>query len=206
MAKSMIMHFELIDEYLLTGSPQKAQVVETLLADRSPVPGAAPFYEGMKMLGARTPDLTLVALRLVLAGKRADDANVVTLRSAAKEGRDAYQRALQTLALCVVALFLTNTAALAQASPTPNVYRSLESGEPAHRAAAIHGRIVKVDYPGDVFFVKTAGGIKRVNVVPTTTISSRAGYATFGDLKPGLHIEANVFEVGGRLVAQAIRI
>ncbi len=42
--------------------------------------GAAPFYEGLERLGARTPDLALIALRLVLAGKKADDASVTRLR------------------------------------------------------------------------------------------------------------------------------
>lgn len=34
----------------------------------------------MQRLGDRTPDLALIALRLVLAGKKADDANVTALR------------------------------------------------------------------------------------------------------------------------------
>jgi hypothetical protein len=54
------------------------------------------------MLGARTPDLTLYALRLVLAGKKADDENVVALRDLAERvrsgedasAREAYMRAL----------------------------------------------------------------------------------------------------------------
>jgi hypothetical protein len=98
------MHFDLLDAYLLTGSPSKPEVVATLLAGPSPVPTAAAFYEGMRMLGSRTPDLTLVALRLVLAGKRADDASVVELREyvqrargggdGAQEAREAYARVL----------------------------------------------------------------------------------------------------------------
>jgi hypothetical protein len=83
----MAMQFESIDDYLLTGAPRKADVVAALLARRSELPAAAPFYEGMQLLGARTPDLTLVALRLVLAGKRADDANVVELRGFAEQAR-----------------------------------------------------------------------------------------------------------------------
>ncbi|HTU70190.1 MAG TPA: hypothetical protein VMF11_07690 [Candidatus Baltobacteraceae bacterium] len=81
------MHFELIDEYLLTGTPRKSEVIEALLANRSELAAAAPFYEGIRMLGARTPDLTLVALRLILAGKRADDAGVVELRELAERSR-----------------------------------------------------------------------------------------------------------------------
>ncbi len=98
------MNFELIDRYLLDGSPNRDDIVRALLSSPSDLPGALPFYEGMRMLGARTPDLTLIALRLVLAGKRADDAAVIHLReliaSARKEGPDAQEaRAAYHLAL-----------------------------------------------------------------------------------------------------------
>jgi hypothetical protein len=82
-------HFELLDRYLLEGKPAKDVVVKTLLSEPSAASGAAPFYEGMRMLGARTPDLTLVALRLVLAGKKADDESVVELRTLAERARAA---------------------------------------------------------------------------------------------------------------------
>lgn len=74
------MEFNLLDRYLLEGAPPKAQVVEELLKKRADVPGAAAFYQGIRMLGAKTPDLSLIALRLVLAGKPADDVHVVRLR------------------------------------------------------------------------------------------------------------------------------
>jgi hypothetical protein len=50
------MDFELLDGYLLDAKPVKADVVKRLLAERSPLPAAQAFYEGMRMLGARTPD------------------------------------------------------------------------------------------------------------------------------------------------------
>lgn len=74
------MDFELLDGYLLDGMPCKAEVVRQLLENRSHAPAAAPFYEGFRRLGARTPDLALIALRLVLAGKKADDAAVTRVR------------------------------------------------------------------------------------------------------------------------------
>jgi hypothetical protein len=74
------MKFGLLDGYLLDGVPEKGEVVRRLLADPPTVDGAGPFYEGMRMLGARTPELTLIALRLVFAGKKADDGAVVDLR------------------------------------------------------------------------------------------------------------------------------
>ncbi len=96
------MEFELLDGYLLQAKPAKADVVKALLAQRSDVAAAQPFYEGMRMLGARTPDLTLLALRLVLAGKKADDESVVLLRDLSERARsgqdsaarEAYMRAL----------------------------------------------------------------------------------------------------------------
>ncbi len=74
------MDFELLDGYLLDGVPPKAEVVRRLLENRSQAQGAAAFYEGLQRLGARTPDLALIALRLVLAGEKADDASVTALR------------------------------------------------------------------------------------------------------------------------------
>jgi hypothetical protein len=98
------MDFELIDRYLLNGKPSKGEVVTQLLQSPSDAPAAKPFYEGMKLLGARTPDLTLIALRLVLSGRKADDAAVVQLRDLiarahgsgpdADEARAAYHQAL----------------------------------------------------------------------------------------------------------------
>jgi hypothetical protein len=82
------MDFELLDAYLLDGSPAKADVVRQLLEVRPPGDGAGPFYEGLQRLGARTPDLALIALRLVLSGKKADDAAVTRLRDVIARARN----------------------------------------------------------------------------------------------------------------------
>jgi hypothetical protein len=209
------MHFELIDEYLLTGTPPKARLVKDLLANPSTLAEAAPFYEGMKMLGERTPDLALVALRLVLAGKRADDASVVELRKHAEQARaggegagaarDAYSRALAVLLVCAAMLFGAGRALAQTPSPTPNVYRSLDSGR-SHPAAEIHGRIESVDYPGGTLNVRVGTSTRIVAVTPSTTIYQHGGYATFADLRRGQNCDISVYEVAGRLVAQIIRI
>ena len=81
------MDFELLDGYLLDGTPSKSEVVRKLLEIRPAAEGAAPFYEGMARLGARTPDLALIALRLVLAGRKADDATVARLRDVVARAR-----------------------------------------------------------------------------------------------------------------------
>lgn len=81
------MEFEFLDRYLLDGAPPKAQVVKELLARRTEVPGAAAFYQGIEMLGPKTPDLSLIALRLVLAGKTADDEHVIRMRQIVDRAR-----------------------------------------------------------------------------------------------------------------------
>ncbi len=81
------MEFELLDGYLLEGVPSKSEVVRALLDAKPGAEGAAPFYEGLQRLGARTPDLALIALRLVLAGRRADDATVAWLRDVVARAR-----------------------------------------------------------------------------------------------------------------------
>ena len=81
------MDFELLDGYLLDGAPSKSEVVRALLETRPHAEGAPPFYEGMQKLGARTPDLALIALRLVLAGRKADDATVTWLRDVVARAR-----------------------------------------------------------------------------------------------------------------------
>jgi hypothetical protein len=81
------MEFELLDGYLLDGVPSKAEVVRALLDVKPGAEGAAPFYEGLQRLGARTPDLAMIALRLVLAGRRADDATVAWLREIVTRAR-----------------------------------------------------------------------------------------------------------------------
>ncbi len=81
------MDFESLDGYLLDGAPSKSEVVRQLLEKRPHAEGAPPFYEGMERLGVRTPDLALIALRLVLTGRKADDATVTWLRDVVARAR-----------------------------------------------------------------------------------------------------------------------
>lgn len=81
-----------MDRYLLHGTPSKPEIIKELLRHRAAAPAAAAFYQGIEMLGPRTPDLTLIALRLVLAGKPADDARVTRLRDIVKNARDGVER------------------------------------------------------------------------------------------------------------------
>lgn len=73
----------MLDVHLLEGTPRGA-LVEALLREPPPSKAARPYYEGMRLLGSRTPELALVALRLTLAGLRPDDRSVVRLRDVAR--------------------------------------------------------------------------------------------------------------------------
>ncbi len=109
--------------------------------------------------------------------------------------------------VCLVVGVTVMVPAVARAqSPPPNLYRSLESGKPARDAGEIHGRIVSVDYPSGQVVVREARRSDTVAVVPGTTIYRHGQYATLADLRPGQHVSISVYEVGGRLVAQTIRL
>jgi hypothetical protein len=85
------MGFEVVDGYLLGDAVSKPSVVEAVLANRSDAPAAAPFYRALEAVGARAADEAFIALRLVLAGRDADDAAVRRLRAVA-----GFARALRT--------------------------------------------------------------------------------------------------------------
>ena len=91
------------------------------------------------------------------------------------------------------------------ASPSPNLYRSLESHAPRN-AGIIQGRILAVDYSSGSIRIRGPHGIQVVAVVPSTTIYNGRGYATLSDLSGGQLVEIAAYEVGGRLVAQSIRL
>ena len=92
-----------IDGYLLDGKPSKQEAVAAVLAQRSSVAAAQPFYRALEQLGPRVADEALIALRLALVGSAVDDAGVVRLRehlAAARRGdegaRKAYLAAVET--------------------------------------------------------------------------------------------------------------
>lgn len=91
--------------------------------------------------------------------------------------------------------------------PVPtNVYRSLEAGKPAHNAGQLHGRIVAVDYATGSLVVQTNRGSLTVAVMPNTVIYRGDASGTISDVRPGQNAQLEVYEVGGRLVAQLIRL
>lgn len=87
MANAMSMNFEMLDSYLLRGTPDKATVVAALLADPAPAQSVHAHLEGLRILGSRTPDLALIALRLAGSGKATSDADVVLARNLVERAR-----------------------------------------------------------------------------------------------------------------------
>lgn len=72
---------DLLDRYLLGEPVSKPAVVARILAERSPLPEAAPFYRALDAVGTRAADEALIALRLVLAGRPPSDDAVRKLRA-----------------------------------------------------------------------------------------------------------------------------
>ncbi|MBD5657143.1 MAG: hypothetical protein IAI50_18485 [Candidatus Eremiobacteraeota bacterium] len=83
------MSYHLIDRYLLGEPVSKPDVVAALLAERSTSPDAEPFYRAFEAVGTRAADEAFIALRLVLAGRPADDGAVRRLRGLAAIARAA---------------------------------------------------------------------------------------------------------------------
>lgn len=110
------------------------------------------------------------------------------------------------VAMLISCWFLQATGSALADPPVPNnVYRSLESGKPARNAGQMHGKIASVDYSGGSLVVQTNRGNVVVAVVPNTAIYRGNVYGTLSDLRPGQNVQLEVYEVGGRLVAQLIR-
>ena len=75
------MDFQIIDSYLLSGRPSKADVIAALLRRPSDLPEAAPYYRALAAVGARAADEALIALRLVGSGKELEDGTVRRIRA-----------------------------------------------------------------------------------------------------------------------------
>jgi hypothetical protein len=93
-----------LDGYLLDGRPGKADAIAAALRDRSTDAKAQPFYRALEALGARAADEALLALRVVLGGKHADDEAIIAARAARAAvksnepgAREAYLRSVGTI-------------------------------------------------------------------------------------------------------------
>lgn len=118
---------EAIDAYFFEKRGSKADLIKGLLAERSEVPAAQPYYRAFEAIGARAADEALLALRSVLAGHSADDERVKALRAAVAAGdRASYLRVL------------------GPPLPLGELHDALEEGDGGHAEIdALHGELAK---------------------------------------------------------------
>jgi len=85
--EASVVGLEIVDGYLLGDPVSKADVVLSLLAERSTETAAAPFYRALEAVGVRAADEAFIALRLVLAGRKPEDEAVRRLRALSSVAR-----------------------------------------------------------------------------------------------------------------------
>jgi len=115
------------------------------------------------------------------------------------------KKSLSLVAVTSIVLMLCARAFADPPTPTPNVYRSLDS-KSARDAGVIQGTIDSIDYAGASLVVRGPRGLQTVTLTPSTTIYHGSAYAAFSDLRRGQSVEIEAYEVGGRLVAASIRL
>ena len=77
----------------------------------------------------------------------------------------------------------------------------------ARDRGVLQGEILGVDFERGVLHLLTQKhGRLEIQILPSTSIVRRGQYGTIADLTQGVHVSVNVSEVGGRLVAQIIRM
>lgn len=112
-------------------------------------------------------------------------------------------------AATLAAAFLAAGAGLALADPPPWAHGH---GHAANLAPVpvghgnISGTIAGIDYGSASILIATPRGVVPVAVTPTTSIFRGSALASFADLGRGAHVSIDFSEIGGRLVAQIIRI
>ncbi len=76
----------------------------------------------------------------------------------------------------------------------------------ARSHAVVSGRVVGVDFATASILVETSHGRVPIAVTPSTSIFRGENFASFAELGRGSRVDIDVSEIGGRLVAQIIRI
>lgn len=71
---------------------------------------------------------------------------------------------------------------------------------------AISGTIAGIDYGSATIIIATPRGLVPVAVTPTTSIFRGSGFVSFAELGRGARVSVDFSAIGGRLVAQIIRI
>jgi hypothetical protein len=97
--------------------------------------------------------------------------------------------------------------ALADPPPWAHGHGHNEAAAPGpERHGVLSGTIAGVDYGSASILVATPRGLVPVAVTPTTSIFRGSGFASLSDLGRGAHVRIDFSAIGGRLVAQIIRI
>lgn len=116
---------------------------------------------------------------------------------------------LRIFASTALAAALAAAGGTALADPPPWAHghgMPLVSGGVARSHAVVSGRIVGVDLPTASILVETPRGRVPIAVTPSTSIFRGENFASFAELGRGSRVDVDVSDIGGRLVAQIIRI
>lgn len=115
---------------------------------------------------------------------------------------------LRTLSTTILAaVFATASASIASANPPPWAHGQLQiMGGFARSHAVVSGKVVGVDFASGNILVETPRGRVPIAVTPSTNIFRGEQFASFAEVGRGAHVDVDVSDVGGRLVAQIIRI
>jgi len=76
----------------------------------------------------------------------------------------------------------------------------------ARSHAVVSGRVVGIDFATASILVETPHGRVPIAVTPSTNIYRGGGFVSFAEIGRGSHVDVDVSEIAGRLVAQIIRI
>jgi hypothetical protein len=123
----------------------------------------------------------------------------------------AWLRTLATATLAAVLLAAGGTFAFAEPPPWAKGHGhgrgEVETAPPAEGAHGnISGTIAGVDYGSASILIATPRGLVPVAVTPTTSIFRGSAFASLSDLARGARVSVDFSQIGGRLVAQIIRI
>jgi hypothetical protein len=111
-------------------------------------------------------------------------------------------------AAVLLAAFLLVPGAVSAADAThpPSPAPAATSAEPQN-GGVIDGTVTGVDYQRALFTVATSRGTTEISVMPTTSVlSPEPGYHTFSDVVKGAKVQVFTSKIGGKLVAQIIRL
>ncbi|HET7814394.1 MAG TPA: hypothetical protein VFL13_08460 [Candidatus Baltobacteraceae bacterium] len=110
------------------------------------------------------------------------------------------------LAAAMLALGTGAAFGMASAAPPPWAHARGHLNFQAQPSSAISGTIAGIDYSSASILVATPHGLVPVAITPSTSIYRGSAYASFADISRGAHVDINAADVGGRLVAQIVRI